>query len=275
VLLVDPVALRAVLASTGPVAAPGGTVSADSVLKDVLHDQYRDANTTPGDLRRRDRLSDISLASIGAANGQVDLSRLGQDLYHAVLGRHLLVWSSRADEQRAWEAMGGDGSLASDSVMVSVLNRGASKLDQFLHVDASLETAGREATLSLELANRTPAGEPPYVLGYFRSFGLSAGTYAGIATVNLPGGTEILDAGAFVPRGRDGPTSVVVSPVQVRPGEARRLVVRFRLPSERRAVWVEPSARLPAVHWRSGGQEWDDVRGRTVMVVSSNATLGN
>lgn len=264
VMLVDPVALKAILGSTGPVSVPGGTVSADTVVKDVLHDQYR--GVAVGDLRRRDRLSDISVATIRAANGGLDVSRLGQDLYAAIRGRHLLAWSSRAEEQQGWKAMGADGTLASDSMMVSVLSRGGNKLDQFLDVDASLEVAGREATLSLELTNRTPAGEPPYVLGYFQFLKVPPGTYTGIATVNLPEGSELLDAGAFLPRGQDGPTGVVVSPVQLKAGESKQLAVRFRLPPEREAVWVEPSARLPATHWRSGGQEWDDERGRAVPV---------
>lgn len=273
VLLVDPVALKVVLASTGPVMVPGGTVSADSVVGDALHDQYRDTRTPAGDLRRRDRLSDIGVATIRAANDRVDVSRLGQDLYDAVQGRHLLAWSNRPEDQRAWDTMGAGGTLSSDSVMVSVLNRGGSKLDQFLNVEASLESAGAETTMTLRLANRTPPGEPPYVLGFHRFLGLPPGAYAGIATVHLPEGTEMADPGAFVPRGRDGPTAVLVAPVQVRPGDTRELVARFRLPPRRRAVWVEPSARLPAVTWRVGAQTWSDERGRTASLSASTAPV--
>jgi hypothetical protein len=262
VLFVDPLALRAVLASTGPVAVGSSSISAGTVVNEVLHDQYRGATTV--DPRRRDRLSDISVAALRKVNAGVELSRLGEDLHVAAQGRHLLAWSNRPEEQRAWTAMGGDGTLASDSVMVSVLNRGGSKLDQFLKVDASLELTGQDAKLTLRLTNRTPATEPPYVLGYYELLGFPAGSYAGIASVNLPGGTEITDAGAFIPRGRDGPTALIVSPVQVSNGETKELVARFRLPPGPRAVWVEPSARIPRVHWRAAGQEWDDGRGRAV-----------
>ncbi|HYE80152.1 MAG TPA: DUF4012 domain-containing protein, partial [bacterium] len=269
VLFLDPFALRAVLRITGPVAVPGGRVSADDVLRDVLHDQY----FRPIDLiRRRDRLSDISQATVNALERPLDVARLGQEMLEAVQGRHLLAWSNRPEEQKVWEAAEMDGDLASDSLMVSVLNRGANKLDQFLDVEASLEMrevgdgdGGRaEGTLSVRVRNQSKPDLPAYMLGSYRETEVPPGGYLGILAVNLPGGSEVTDPRGFVRAGQDGRTTVALSTLRLVPGEESVLTLVFRPPRERRAIWVEPSARTPAVAWRAGAQRWTDEKGRAV-----------
>ncbi len=74
--------------------------------------------------------------------------------------------------------------------MVSMLNRGGNKLDQFLQVGADLtfQPAGPDAevTLRIALANLTPEGEPTYVAGPEPSSGVGEGVHLGILAVTLP-----------------------------------------------------------------------------------------
>jgi hypothetical protein len=69
---------------------------------------------------------------------------------------------------------------------------------------------------------------------------------------------------ALAVAGADGPTRTVASVVSLARGEQRSLVVRFEVPPSRRQVRVEPSARLPAIAWSSGGRRWRDASAHTI-----------
>jgi hypothetical protein len=262
VLLLDPLALRAILRTTGPLPVPGGTVDAENVLHDLFYEQY----LRPIDrIQRRDRLSDIAAISMAALNRPVDVARLGHEMLKAVQGRHMMAWSSRPDDQRVWDAADMDGDLTSDSLMVSVINRGASKLDQFLKINASLEGGERgERSLSLRLHNESKPDAPPYVLGSFRELGLPPGAYEGMLSINLPGGSEIIDAGGLTLVGPDGRSTAVLMRLRLLPDEERQIRLRFRPPSGLPGIWVEPSARFPGIAWRSGSLRWTDTGGRAL-----------
>jgi hypothetical protein len=64
---------------------------------------------------------------------------LVDQLRGAVDGRHLLAWSPHATQQRAWRAAGVSGALRPDSLMVSAMNFGGSKVDQYLAIAADLQ----------------------------------------------------------------------------------------------------------------------------------------
>ena len=272
VLLVDPVGLRAVLDATGPVRTATETIAADTVVEELLHQQYID---DPDLATRRERLGEIAAAAMAALGGDVDVVQLATGLLEAARGRHVLAWSSSTDDAELWQRLGAVGALDDDSLLVSVVNRGANKLDRFLPVAATLElavdTAATEALLYVRVENDTPPGEPPSVVGDPSSYGGVPGTYAGVVTVHLPGSAEIVDRGPFLPVGPDGPSRVLVLPVQIPPGEIRELEVEFRLPPGGRLV-VEPSARVPAIQWqvrRDGArpEPFEDDRRRQLLPV--------
>ena len=230
VLAIDPVALQALLRATGPVDVDGQSVSADSVLSDVLLNQYRDTGDDVVNAARRERLGAIARATVDALDrGGWDTVSLIDQLRAAAQGRHVLAWSGDRTEERAWAGIGIDGELDADSVLPAVLNRGGNKLDQFLSVRARLELdpkpSGTAVTIHVTLANQTPPGLPRYVAGPYPGREYPAGTYVGIFSIDVPGAatrTSIDDGAPLVAAGADGPARVVATDVSLAPGAKRR-----------------------------------------------------
>lgn len=276
VLVVDPVALAAVIRAVGPVEAGGRTITADDVVPMLLHEQYLVFG--PGDpsdfdqLARRDSLGSIASAAFAALDGgSWSPAVLARELGQAIAGRHLLAWSRDPIQQRGWESAGMAGTLQPDSLLLSVLNRGVNKLDWFLRVDAELEEerAGEDTMVTLRLRFRNavdPAGLPRYVVGPPDHRQWPAGRYVGVVAINLPGDArEIRLGGAGVPAtsGRDGTSIVVANQLLLLPGQQQQWVLTFRRQAGSR-LRIEPSARVPSVKWRNEGKEWQDNSLRTV-----------
>lgn len=268
VLALDVVALKALLRATGPIVVDGQTISESDVEAEVLHDQYLGiGGNVAGRVVRRDRMGRIASAAVRMLDlGQWDPGKLADEIARAARGRHILAWSSRRAEQRAWMASGVDGRLEKDSLMVSVLNRGGNKLDQFLTVSADMEAAPRAGTthvnIRLKLLNSVTEGEPQYILGLNPPLGAGAGLYRGIVAVNLPGSARSPRIGGnekLVASGPDGPTIVYATEVTLRPGETVDLLVEFDLPKEQEGLRIHPSARIPAITWKFGSERWTDV----------------
>jgi hypothetical protein len=205
------------------------------------------------------------------------LSRLASGLAAAGSGRHLLMWSAESTEQTAWRTLGVDGSLQPDSLLVSVQNRGANKMDRFLGVSAEIAVTAvgseSDVVLTLRLDNHVPVGEPPYVAGPAPRSGVGEGVYLGIVTVNLP--AEASDARfdgveSLAVSGRDGPSQVMGFQFELPRDGRRTLVARFRLPVGTESLRVEPSARVPRITWSSGDISWTDNSPRLVGVYPLN-----
>jgi hypothetical protein len=267
VLAVDPYALKAILAATGPVTVEDGTVvSADTVVPFVLHDQYIDESINePGRAERQDRLSDVASAAVDALGGKVDAATLVEQLMQAAYHRHVLAWSSVPDQQQGWEASGIDGELDPQSVQVSLVNRGCNKLDWFVDVSAELEFAptpeGREGTLRVTVENRTPPGQSSYIAGPQPACGVTAaGDWLGFVSVHLPGrvGDAGFEDGGLVVDGKDGPTRLVAANLSVPRGQRVESVLHFSVPTDVVAVEIEPSGRARGVHWQVGDRRFGD-----------------
>jgi uncharacterized protein DUF4012 len=266
VLVLDPLTLRALLAAQGPVDAAGRTLDADNVLQYLFLEQYREASLAdPTQQARRDRLGEIARAAVDAFEDRDwEPADLADELASAGQGRHVLAWSRDPVEQRGWEAAGVAGALRPDSLLVSLMNIGGNKLDQFVTIDGVVTArdrgGGREVTVRLEIGNEAPLGEPGYVIGPFPGTGLAAGEYRGILAVDVPGAArDARIAGAdLVAAGPDGPDRVVATVVRIAAGERSARTVRFRLPGGAGGMRVEPSAREPGIRWRSGSVAWLD-----------------
>jgi len=267
VLVVDPLTLRALLAADGPVDAGGIILDANNVLPYVFLDQYRAAPDLDADqAARRDQLGAVARAAIDAFEaGEWDPPTLVDELAPAGRGRHVLAWSSDPVEQDAWEATGISGELTDESLLVSLMNTGGNKLDQFLTVNGTIgvstSSGGTDVNVRLELANNAPVGEPAYVVGPFPGTGLGEGVYRGILAVDVPGaatGVTIEGGLGQAAAGPDGPARVIATTVQLGRGETREVTVSFRLPGGVGELRVEPSAREPAIEWRAGDQRWVD-----------------
>jgi hypothetical protein len=273
VLVVDPVALAGIVRATGPVQVGDRTITADQVVPELLHDQYRRFSTaTPEQGDRREALGGIAAAAFQALDsGDWSPADLAGELADAVAGRHLLAWSADPVEQRGWEAAGLAGDLTADSLFVSLLNRGGNKLDWFTPLDARLTTSraasnrATEVTVEITVENRAPAGEPRYVAGPPVGQRWAPGTYVGVLAVDVPGlATDVrIDGVEPVVAGKDGRAQVVASAIEVPRGERKVVIVRFRMPPGHRDLVVEPSGRQPGITWHYGTRTWKDSARRT------------
>ncbi len=269
VLAVDVVALRRILAATGPVTAGGVTVDSGNVEQYLLHDQYVGlSDNSTGDAARTDALGAIADATLRQLQGQsTNLRSLASSVAGAVAGRHLMVWSSNPTAQAAWLASGVSGSMTASSLGVAVVNQGGNKLDQYLPVSVDLVTrptgSSTEVTLTTALTNRTPGGQSQFIAGPFPGLPLAYGDYSGVVADNLPAGASditMTGAGALTALGGEGPTWLVAAPVLVHPGATVTVVTRFRLPGTHGSMTLVPSARVPAEQWTYQGAHVTDDR---------------
>lgn len=275
VVVVDPAALSAVLRASGPIEIDGSVFDSESILSDLLHDQYyalgdavyEDWRTVEAEQEvRRDRLANIAAAIVTIVTSE-DVDRLAVlvELADAARGRHILLYSRDHEQQAAWRAAELSGEMGPDSVMLSLLNRSATKADFFMRLEAQLEVTQHEdrveGVVTVRVTNNVPLGEPKYVAGPHPELGLEYGDYLGILALNLPGVAvqgRVDDDLNLAVAGGDGPTRVVGSWITVPRGETVTRVFRFDLPSQYRELQIEPSARVPAIMWAFDGEVFDD-----------------
>ena len=269
VLAVDPVTLQALLAAQGPVQVGAQQLSAANVVPFLLLDQYAGIPADVADQQDRlDQLSGVARATVDALSSRPwQPSALISELSGVGKGRHVLAWSADPVEEQAWKAAGISGQLQSDSLAVSVMNFGGNKLDQFLHVTATLSTqvgpnGVSRAHLAVDLHNEAPTGLAGYVAGPTPNSGAAEGVYQGILAVNVPGTASLPTLHGVAPlleAGIDGPTkSVAGGYFQVPRGQTLRATIDFELPAGAQAVEVEPSARIPPITWHYGPARFTD-----------------
>jgi hypothetical protein len=273
VLALDPIAVQAIIEATGPVEVGGRRLEADAVDDFLLYEQYVGITSINPSAQagRRELLGLLAKAALDNVDrGGWDMARLASTLARAARGRHVMAWAARPEEQRVWESAGIDGRLDDDSLMVSLLNRSANKLDRFVTLDANLslrpDGGATAAELRVTVTNDTPPDAPVYVAGPFPGSPVGGGDYFGILSVNLPGfaGDIDSDGGDPVAAGADGPTRVHAVPVTVARGQSKVVTFRFRMAAPSGSLRVEPSARVPAVSWTAPGGSWQSGEARRV-----------
>jgi hypothetical protein len=267
-LIIDPVALEAllVLGGAGEVETELGTVAADSVAAFMLRDHYREGQDP---LERRRIMVDMAARSLAElAGGDADPLTMLDVLDQLIAERHLIAWSRDPQRQGYWAALGMDGAMADNSLMVSLLNPGGNKLDAYLAVNADLVTTSRVdgslgAVLSYTVENNATGDEVGYVTGLER--GLGASHVVSLAGVHLPGAASAIEYyidGELVEvlSGPDGPSIFVAGALDLAPGGSSSVEVRFVLPAGFDTLSLEPSARWPAINWRINGEAFADRR---------------
>lgn len=278
VLAVDPVAVAAVAAATGPVRVGDRDLDAEQLLHHLLVDQYdayRDRAPAEVDPGRRDELERLAVSVVGALDRDPDPGALAAAVRDVAGGRHVLVWSRDPGHQRAWVAAGVDGSLGGRELLLSVVNRGGNKLDPHLRVSAELvgvgrdERGGRLLEARVSVTNAAPAGLPRYVEGPHDPEATVAGEYLGVLTLTVPavaGTPEVVGEATPAVSGPDGATRVAGTWVRVRRGDTTERTFRFRVAPGVDELVVAPSARVPATTWVVGGTRFADDRRVTVAV---------
>jgi hypothetical protein len=275
VLAIDVVALSQLLAVTGPVTLPDGTViNSSNAQQYLLHDQYNglsSAGTDAAEGVREEQQGALAQAEFNALDTEsLDLKTLSGALAGMVSGRHILVWSADPATEASWEATGVAGTLSADSTLVAVLNRGGNKLDPYLQVSCSLQVDGRggsgtTGTLTVRMKNTTPPGQG-YIGGPFPGLGTVYGEYPGLLAVNLPAVARHLQltrGGPGVVLGVEGPTWVLAAPVDMKAGQSETDVIHFTLPSSG-STTVLSSARVPGESWHYDGTTFTDTASHTL-----------
>jgi hypothetical protein len=188
VISVDPQALSAVLAATGPVTAPTvGMVDAARVTPLVLTDQYR---LFPAEqVQTADRKS--LMLGVGTAaidrllSGQADNKVLVDGLTAAAKADHINVFSAKPAEQEMLESAKVAGQVPRTSgpfAQAVVVNSAGTKLDTYLHQDTHYQvtrcgTQDREVRVTVKLTNQAPAsGLPSYVTTWAEGITRKPGT---------------------------------------------------------------------------------------------------
>lgn len=265
VLTIDVLALEGLLEAVGPVTVGTEVIDHTNVRRLLLHDQYtRVADDDEGQAARRDVLGTVARAVLERFDTTAaDPGPLARALRDAAAGRHLMIWSRDEAVEQAWRGVSVAGDVAADGVLVSVLNDGNNKLDQYLEIDAELVPAdATSGTLRLELVNTVPPGEPNYIAGAFPDQVGGYGVYPGRLAVHFPAGTDLaVVAGPEATiAGPDGGSSLLATEIRVPPGETLVWELRYELGQALDGLRILPSARWPGVEWTVGDRTWSDRR---------------
>lgn len=276
VIVVDPIALAGILSVTGPVTVSGHSLDAANAVSYLTHDQYLGIDTTnPSPTQHYDVEGQLAKAVFhDVTGGGIDLNALVKVFDQAANGRHLLLWAADPGVESGWQAAGVGGSVGPDELLLAVLNQGADKLDPFLSVTSTVATAtvkpnhqvDTRVTVTVTVANHTPAGQPPYIAGSAGS-PPGNGTYVGAVALDMPGGAGapgVTGASILEAAGPDGASYVVAAPVSVAPGGSVTLTFQFLLLGSHGELRVQPSARLGPVSWVAGPNRFTDATAHEV-----------
>jgi Protein of unknown function (DUF4012) len=278
---VDGVALIDIVGLQKIVAAGGGTqdgtwLPATQIIPELLHDQYIaiDGTLIGSHQQREEKLSgQAAQAAAILLASTTDSLKLARGLADAVAGRHVLMWSASADEQQAFTALGADGALTEQSVMVNLQNVASNKLDWFARLSSSLSVerlanGDQHVTVQVTIVNNVPDGEPAYVAGP-SSAARRYGQYVGYLTLHVPGAATDVHLGSASPvivSGADGPTRLIGQIVAIEKNRTYQVTFHFTLPAGTSVVRVEPSARFPSVEWTVGDDQWIDDRAHRILL---------
>ncbi|MGH2794192.1 MAG: DUF4012 domain-containing protein, partial [Actinomycetota bacterium] len=272
VLQIDVLGVRSLLEVIGPVVIDGRTYDATNVERLVMHDLYVAYGNEQ--FERRHEFSRLAATAFRRlTEGTSDLVELANAVQRAAAGRHLMAWSARPVEQRAWERLEIDGRLERDGFMATVQNHGGSKLDWFVRSSVSLEVEQPEGRFRrirarIRIDNPTPADEPTYVIGDGRF--VRDGDHRAFVAVYLPGwasNVSIVGHETLV-IGTDGPMRVVATRLDVPRAGSAVVEVVFSVPPEIARIILLPSARAAPVRVRLGDLVVDD-SARRVLPISS------
>jgi hypothetical protein len=170
---VDPFALQALLATTGPVSVPGaGSITATNVVEFLTHGVY----STVGDTTQRKELvgavaTTVLVRFLGMHERPIPRLRAIGDILAA---GHLRLYSTEPNVEAGLAALDVDGAFTrpdGDVLAVIVNNGSGSKIDYYadrtVTYDVQLGGDGEAVSeTTVTIANRAPtSGQPRYVLG--------------------------------------------------------------------------------------------------------------
>ncbi|MDO5501516.1 MAG: DUF4012 domain-containing protein, partial [Propionibacteriaceae bacterium] len=171
VIAVTPVALADALGATGPVEVAGGPqLTTDNAVSQLQNEVY---TTIPNIEARNAYLGEVTgeVFSQVLASGMASPGLL-QHLGSAASEGHIQAWFADPDTEELVTDLAVGGVLPAepdpDQVRFYLTNTDASKLGQFVHLDASTTCESGEPQLQTNLRYEPPADAPDYVVGLLR-----------------------------------------------------------------------------------------------------------
>ncbi|MHB8468115.1 MAG: DUF4012 domain-containing protein, partial [Acidimicrobiales bacterium] len=195
VIAIDPIGLAALLQVEGPITVPlwPDPLSASTIVQVLLHEEY---NAFMSETTRVEFLSEVTSAVVSRVRAtNVDsLTALAKALAPAVVGKHLLMASTRVDEETGLKELGVAGALppvVDDALAVFTTNATANKIDWYLRrsitYDATVGGDAERAVLTVSLTNDAPAaGQSQAVIGTLYFPALAPGTSRLILSILTP-----------------------------------------------------------------------------------------
>ncbi|MDQ3952272.1 MAG: DUF4012 domain-containing protein [Actinomycetota bacterium] len=244
VIAMDPIALGYMLEGMEPLRAPGldVDVTSENAAQIILHDSYLEFPTPEaqnlylGDL--------IGQFWTRVQEGDVRPGPFAQGFAKAVRTQHVKVYSGRAADQEALQALDAEGDYSDEGDHVQMLfhnNYAANKVDYFLErqVDTSIrlqEDGGAHVTVSIDLTNNSPAGPASDLLGRFSFKGYPPGFNGMFVNLIMPREATVY---RFLQNGEQSPYildeddgfPVAWDLVELDPGESSNVTIRYRVPS--------------------------------------------
>ena len=271
-LQIDVLGVRSLLEVIGPVVIDGRRYDADNVDRLIMHDLYVEFGSEQ--FERKHEFSRLAAQAFRVlTQGTSDLVDLAKAIRRAAAGRHLMAWSSRPVEQRAWERLGIDGGLERDGLMVTVQNHGGNKLDWFVRPSLALDVEHpngrfRRFRVRIRIDNPTPRNEPEYVAGDGRF--VPRGDHRAFVAVYLPAwatNVELVDRQPLAV-GTDGPMRVIATRLDIRRGAHEIIELAFSVPPGVERILLLPSSRAVPTSVRFGELVTDDTRPRILSIPS-------
>lgn len=174
-LIIDPTALSYLLAKSGPIHLPDGSlIGADNVVKltqQTIYQRYPALSQQTA--RKNFLLSFAKTVSEKLLSPDVNAGGLVRAAATGAAQHRLLFWSRDAKVERELTGVPLGGVVPTDSkrpyVAVAVDNDSQSKLDYYLHTSMAWQRTGcgpsRQVTVTVTLTNDAPPQLPAYVIG--------------------------------------------------------------------------------------------------------------
>jgi hypothetical protein len=238
VLSMDPLAMRALLRTTGPVTVPGyGRLTADNCVRLTTHDAY----VRWPDRQQRRRYNEALLdALIQRLLSGRDLVATGKVLGAAGARRQVQIYAADPQLQRALTnngMYGGQSPAGQDYLAVYTLNANSSRMDYFqrrsIHQLVQLRQDGSaEVTRTITIDNDVPPSEP---IRDGADSGYNSGRVAAVVANYLPPGATLEETTRDERPVRPAVVSengrpLVRLDVDLAPGQSTSVTVRYLTP---------------------------------------------
>jgi len=252
VIYVDSVAIADLASAVEPVQFEGESYGGEDVLYELLRGQYLSGRN--GTLESEDLGTQLAAEIMTSVLDDTDLLSTAGTLASAAEQRHVMVWSAEESLQNMLVDFGISGTVASDSLGVSLISA-SGKWGDWTTVNVAVSSECSMASgllLNLDITLGFEEG-PENVNPISRShlWDEPRENFIGVLTVTLPGTAITANGGLgqfVVGDWQDGANRLASALVRLAPTETTTLTMEARLPAAADLA-VLPSGRSRPVQW--------------------------